>query len=694
MSNLELAVIRLNTSMNTYYKQFFRPLYQMYNINARENLHNLQTKLRSHSYSPNEAVKIYSPKPSGLQRPITLLSIEDQILLQAIANIYADYFYSTFKKLIGREIFSNWPQKSESIFFLQKWQYSYKSYINTIKKSYKEGNEWIVQFDLSSFFDTIDHDLLLKCICPKKGNSVFQSDVKRWLRCWTSENTKNEHSHGIPQGPTASGFLAECFMLPIDTFFSGRISYLRYVDDIRLMGKKEIQVRKALVTLDKLCKERGLIPNVEKTGIKHVTTYEELESDLPQFFLYHEYTDLDKWPERKIISLLKEIVELDDGNYKITNKSKFRYLLYRAQASDYLLNLILSIWQLTPEHTSGYIAFITNNYAREERIINFCKSTLTNDYPYDYVRGELWKLLAKYGEKKDLLPLIDKAINLVKQNEVYSAERIGIYSFLLSCERLNLGNYSSWICGVKNSIILSQVEPYMDLSCGKFQDMVNIISKRHLIDAWLGLINKIRNAPNFFADYHFPKEKFPSQTLGTLTKLGIINVKTKIEKNYIGTYLHSHYSTTLWKGWKTLLGNEYIHVWNLLSESNLYYEGYASAWLVQIDAIMNCVFKCFIELFNKSGKFPNINLINRKGELNDYGNLLANITLQTECPSLCNNLQTIHNRRITLPEAHPYEKKTGKRNLPLKYNERNYFRNLTQKAFEDFVIESKNLGIN
>jgi len=572
LDNLELALIRLNTSMNTNYKQFFRPILQMYNINAKENLKNLQNKLRSHCYETYSPVRIYTPKPSGLQRPMTLLCIEDQILLQSVANIYAKNLSPELSKYIGRAIFSNWPQKNDSIFFLQKWQFSYTSYINFIKKKYHEGNQWIVKFDLSSFFDTIDHDLLIKRICNRNGNKIFQEETKKWFRSWSSDNIKSNHSHGIPQGPIASGFLAECFMLPIDKELLKNINYARYVDDIRLMGNNENQVRKELVRLDRLCKDRGLIPNVDKTGIKEYQSVDEVLADLPEIFSYFEFAGIEKFQEKEIIKLIDDAIGIESGNYKIISKSKFRYLLFRAPSSDFLLNLILTIWQKTPEHTDAYIAYLNNNYSSDRRIIDFCKSLLTNNYPYDYVRGELWKLLAKYGGKNDLLPLVELAIKSIKERNLYSAEKIGIYAFLLSCERIGLGKYSNWIMSVDNSIILSQIEPFIDLSTNKFHGVVNTVAKHHLIDAWLGIIPAIRSLPDFFTKYGIQVSIIPEAIKNSLTKIGVINVKTKVNKDYLGTYIHKHFSTILWKGWKKLLGTEYIQCWNLMSESNLYFK--------------------------------------------------------------------------------------------------------------------------
>ena len=62
----------------------------------------------------------------------------------------------------------------------------------------------------------------------------------------------------------ASDFLAECILLDIDEKMTEKYAYYRYVDDVRILGKTELEVRQALVELDIFCKSKGLIPNSQR----------------------------------------------------------------------------------------------------------------------------------------------------------------------------------------------------------------------------------------------------------------------------------------------------------------------------------------------------------------------------------------------------------------------------------------------
>jgi len=91
--NLKLAWRRINTARNLQYKRFFREAYLVYESSVDEHIRELHKALAAKAWKPNHATRVYLPKPSGLQRPLSLLGIEDQIVLQAIANQFASRLY-------------------------------------------------------------------------------------------------------------------------------------------------------------------------------------------------------------------------------------------------------------------------------------------------------------------------------------------------------------------------------------------------------------------------------------------------------------------------------------------------------------------------------------------------------------------------------------------------------------------------
>ena len=116
-SNLELAWRRITTGTNHQHKRYFRNLYYAYETALDANLSDLHERLQGGSYHPQPPTRVYLPKPSGLQRPLTLLTIEDQVVLQAIANCFALKLASKRRPLELQTVFSNILQDEQSSIF-------------------------------------------------------------------------------------------------------------------------------------------------------------------------------------------------------------------------------------------------------------------------------------------------------------------------------------------------------------------------------------------------------------------------------------------------------------------------------------------------------------------------------------------------------------------------------------------------
>jgi len=94
----QLAWLRIATGRNLQHKRFFRDLYGAYEAGLDANLALLHEKLIG-GWKATPPMRIYLPKASGLLRPITLLAIEDQIVLQAIANRIASHLSERRRKV-------------------------------------------------------------------------------------------------------------------------------------------------------------------------------------------------------------------------------------------------------------------------------------------------------------------------------------------------------------------------------------------------------------------------------------------------------------------------------------------------------------------------------------------------------------------------------------------------------------------
>jgi hypothetical protein len=250
LRNLDLAWSRITTAKNMQHKRMFRHLYQAYEPGRRANLKLLHDKLQG-AWKPTNPIRLYMPKASTLLRPLSLLSLDDQIVLQAIANKIAEQMAQRRAAVERNVVFSNCLNTdSQSIFFLQDWRRTYGGFSTRLARHLAAGNHWIAHFDLAAFYETISHRALQNIVAPSGGGSDVWKLIREWLCVWTSGAGGIPVDHGIPQGPVASDFLAEIFLLPLDeAMVRAGIPYIRYVDDIRVLARSEEEVRRAAIIL-------------------------------------------------------------------------------------------------------------------------------------------------------------------------------------------------------------------------------------------------------------------------------------------------------------------------------------------------------------------------------------------------------------------------------------------------------------
>jgi hypothetical protein len=205
-------------------------------------------------------------------RPYSLITVEDQIVYQAAANVVADAMLPRIRSRYLHEVFGHLYAGRSSPWFYRKWADGYKQFNAAAIAAFNSGLEFTASFDLTACYDSIDHGVLCHFLGKLRLSREFCALLSSWLTTWTATDTDIRHNHGIPQGPLPSGLIAETVLGHFDTNRRSETSvrYLRYVDDIRLFARREQDLRKMLVRLDRLSKDIGLFPQSGKIEIHKV----------------------------------------------------------------------------------------------------------------------------------------------------------------------------------------------------------------------------------------------------------------------------------------------------------------------------------------------------------------------------------------------------------------------------------------
>ena len=133
--------------------------------------------------------------------------------------------------------------------------------------------DWVLDLDIQSFFDSVSHDLLLKAVAHHTQERWVLLYIERWLKApmRMPDGTLVARERGTPQGSPISPLLANLFMnYAFDRWMVREYPgcpFERYADDIVVHCDSEMQARRLWVDVAKRLKPLGLELHPEKTKV-------------------------------------------------------------------------------------------------------------------------------------------------------------------------------------------------------------------------------------------------------------------------------------------------------------------------------------------------------------------------------------------------------------------------------------------
>ena len=394
----------MKTAQRNLYKSIYYSDLKIFETFLHSNIQTLIEQLKTKTYKPERAHKIFIPKKNELVRPLSMLKFTDLLVYQAIVNIVADYAYDKIAPLYGNTIFGNIVNPSstnevDKIFFFQPWKKSWKKFSERSIKYFEEGYKYLSEFDIASFFDTIDHNILFQIL--KKNYDIEDAVIDLLDNCletWTGDfNHKTFISkHGIPQGPLASAFLADLYLIYLDDEITTKgkleIKYLRYVDDIRIFSKDKKVSRKAIAALDLISRDLGLIPQGGKIFTKEIVDIKkELKVQNNKFSAINkEYLkETEGKPSKKLKAkthrqLKKRFIdcfEIDDKKRKeeYLDKTIIGFSLFKLNKDKEVKDIIILNYELLLTQFEGILFYLQKHYKSSADVISFLNSVLTDE---------------------------------------------------------------------------------------------------------------------------------------------------------------------------------------------------------------------------------------------------------------------------------------------------------------------------
>ena len=191
-----------------------------YGQSLDSNLYKLWNRMSSGSYFPQPVKLVEIPKKSGGKRPPGIPTVEDRIAQSAAVLCISE----RLDKVFHQDSCACRPGRSAidalSTARQRCWKYN-----------------WVLDMDISKFFDTIDHDLLMPAVKRHVTEKWVLLYIERWLKVpyETVHGERTERTMGVPQGSVIGPVLASLFMhYAFDKWMQihyPHIPFERYADD-------------------------------------------------------------------------------------------------------------------------------------------------------------------------------------------------------------------------------------------------------------------------------------------------------------------------------------------------------------------------------------------------------------------------------------------------------------------------------
>ena len=137
----------------------------------------------------------------------------------------------------------------------------------------ENGNVWVVDADLKSYFDTIPHQRLMDEVRAKISDGRVLETIESYLKQQVMETAKTwTPEQGAPQGAVLSPLLSNIYLDPLDKLMADKgFEMVRYADDFVILCKGDQKANEALEVVKQWTDKRGLKLHPEKTHIVDAT---------------------------------------------------------------------------------------------------------------------------------------------------------------------------------------------------------------------------------------------------------------------------------------------------------------------------------------------------------------------------------------------------------------------------------------
>jgi RNA-directed DNA polymerase len=220
---------------------------------VRAHWESIAAKLLAGTYVPSPVRRVEIPKPTGGKRRLGIPTVQDRWVQQMLLQVLQPVFDPAF---------------SEHSHGFRPGRGA-QAAVRAAQGYVQQGKQWVVDMDISKFFDRVNHDILMNRIGQTIRDKRVLGLIGRYLRAGAMvEGVVAGSEEGTPQGGPLSPLLANIYLDALDKELERRgLAFSRYADDCNIYVGSQRAAERVLASVREWIKEHlRLEVNADKSG--------------------------------------------------------------------------------------------------------------------------------------------------------------------------------------------------------------------------------------------------------------------------------------------------------------------------------------------------------------------------------------------------------------------------------------------